>query len=249
MNKIQYYLKKNSPLIMTIVASGGVIVTTILAVKATPKAIKIMEEKKNKKGKELTIFEKVKYGIEPYKYCIISGLSTIACIGSIQYLNHKKQVSLISAYTLLENSYNQYRDNIKKLCSEDVDFMARQEIIRAKYDPELEVPENDEELLFFDYQGMRFFWSSFHNVIRAEHQLLDVLVSRGYACLNEYYDYLGIPRLDYGYQIGWADIESCDPYNVKSLEFNYDEIYVGDNKDIKCWVINTNMPATFDYII
>jgi len=79
--------------------------------------------------------------------------------------------------------------------------------------------------------------------------LLEALCTRGYACLNEYYDYLGIPRLDYGYQMGWSDIESCDPYNVKSLDFNYEEIYVGENKDVKCWIITTNLPAAFDYIL
>ena len=249
MNRIQYLLKKNTPLILTMVASGGVIITTILAVKATPKASEILKSKEEEKGEKLTVIEKIRYGIIPYRYCIISCAATISCIASIQYLNKKNQASLLSAYTLLENSYNQYRDNIKKLCSDDVDFLARQEIVKAKYDPELDVPENDEELLFFDYQGMRFFWSSFHNVIRAEHQLLEALCTRGYACLNEYYDYLGIPRLDYGYQMGWSDIESCDPYNVKSLDFNYEETYVGDNKDIKCWIITTNMPAAFDYIL
>ena len=250
MNKIQYFLKKNSTLIMTITASCGVIVTTVLAVKATPKAIKLLKEAEKEKGEPLTVIEKVKYGWRPYVPCGFSALGTIACVISIEYFNHKKQVSLVSAYTLLENSFNQYRDNIKEICGPDVDFLARQEIVRARYDKdELMATENDEEVLFFDYQGMRFFKSSFHNVIRAEHQLLEALEARGYACLNEYYDYLGIPKLDYGYQLGWGDYESCDPYNVKSLEFNYEQIMMGKDKDIPCWIITASMPASFDYII
>jgi hypothetical protein len=96
---------------------------------------------------------------------------------------------------------------------------------------------------------MRFFESTMDNVVMAEHQALEVLQARGYLRLNEYYDMLGIPRTDYGYTIGWADIESCDPYDVKELTFNYEKIYVGDNKDIECWVISYNVPPTFDYII
>lgn len=249
MNNFQYFLKKHSTLIMTVVASGGVVATTVLAVKATPKAMKILKQKSLEKGEPLTAIEKIKYGWKPYIYCGISCIGTIACIASIEYLNHKKQISLISAYTILENSFSQYRDNIRQICGDDVDLLARQEIVRARYDPDLIIPENDEELLFFDYQGMRFFWSSFHNVMRAEHQLLEALHARGYACLNEYYDYLGIPRLNYGYQLGWVDYESCDPYNVRELEFNYEDTLMGANKDVHCWIITASMPATFDYII
>jgi hypothetical protein len=246
MYNIQRLLKKHSTLILTIIASGGVITTTVLAVKATPKALRLLEEAKEEKGEELTNLEKIKYGWYPYIGCIISGLSTITCIICINYISKKNQASLISAYSLLENSYNEYRNHIKNLYSDDADFLARQEIVRAKYDPHYEVGDKQ---LFFDYQSMRFFESTMDNVVMAEHQALEVLQARGYLRLNEYYDMLGIPRTDYGYTIGWADIESCDPYDVKELTFNYEKIYVGDNKDIECWVISYNVPPTFDYII
>lgn len=246
MYNIQRLLKKHSTMIMTVIASGGVITTTILAIKATPKALKLLEEAKEEKGTELTNLEKIKYGWYPYIGTIISGLSTITCIICINYISKKNQASLISAYTLLENSYNEYRNKIKKLYSEDADFLARQEIVQAKYDPHYEIGDKQ---LFFDYQSMRFFESTMDAVVMAEHQTLEALSARGYLCLNEYYDYLGIPRVDYGYTIGWADIESCDPYDVKELEFNYEKIMVGDNKDIECWVIMYNIPPAFDYII
>lgn len=245
MNNIQYFLRKHSPLIMTVVASGGVIFTTILAVKATPKAIKKIEEAEKNKGEKLTVYEKIKYGWEPFLYCGISGLSTIACIASIQYLNYKKQASIISAYTLLENAYNQYRHNIIDLYSKDADFIARQEIVKAKYDPEYET--FGDEVLFFDYQGMRFFKSTMDNVVVAENRLLDALKTRGYACLNEYYDYLGIPPVDYGYQLGWNNMCTDDPMNIQKLEFNYEQTIVGDS--LECWIITCNMPASFDYIL
>ena len=246
MNNVQYFLKRNSRLIMTIIASGGVITTTILAVKATPKALKLLEEAKEQKGEELTVSEKIRVAWKPYIGTIVSGSGTIFCILAINYISKKNQASLVSAYTLLENTYNQYRDKIKKLYSDDSDFLARQEIVQAQYDPHYEVGDKQ---LFFDYQSMRFFESTMDNVVMAEHQAIEVLQARGYLRLNEYYDMLGIPRVDYGYTIGWADIESCDPYDVKELTFNYEKIYVGNNKDIECWIISYNIPPTFDYII
>lgn len=245
MDRFQYLLKKYSPLIMTVVASSGVIFTTVLAVKATPKAIKKLEEAEKNKGDKLTVYEKVKYGWEPFLYCGISGLSTILCIASIQYLNNKRQASIISAYTLLENAYNQYRRNIIDLYSKDADFIARQEIVKAKYDPEYET--FGDEVLFFDYQGMRFFKSTMDNVVVAENRLLEALKRRGYACLNEYYDYLGLPPVDYGYQLGWNDECTDEPRNIQNVEFNYEKTIVGDS--LECWIITCNMPVSFDYIL
>ena len=46
MYNIQRLLKKHSTMIMTVIASGGVITTTILAIKETPKALKLLEEAK-----------------------------------------------------------------------------------------------------------------------------------------------------------------------------------------------------------
>lgn len=250
MEKIQYLLKKHSTLVMTAAASAGVVVTTVLAIKATPKAMKLLNRAEIRKGDKLTVIEKIKYGWSPYIYCGISGISTIACIASIEYLNHKKQISIVSAYTILQQSFEQYRGNIKTLYGNDVDLLAKQEIVRARYNMigDKNSPEN-EELLFFDYQGMRFFTSTFDNVMRAEHQLLESLHAKGYACLNEYYDYLGIPPLDYGYQLGWADYESCDPMNVKELEFEYEKTPMGDEDNLTCWIISANLPASFDYVI
>lgn len=250
MDKIQSLLKRHSTLIMTTVASAGVVVTTVLAIKATPKAVKLLNKAEICKGEKLTTFEKIKYGWKPYIYCGVSCLSTIACIASIEYLNHKKQISLVSAYTVMQNAFEQYRGNIKTLYGEDVDSLARQEIVKARYNTvgDKKAPEN-EEVLFFDYQGMRFFTSTFDNVMQAEHALLESLHYKGYACLNEYYDYLGIPPLDYGYQLGWEDYESCDPMNVKELEFNYEQTSVGIDGDLPCWIITANLPASFDYFI
>lgn len=46
-------LYRSSPTILTVVASVGVIVTTITAVRATPKAIKLLKEAEAEKGENL----------------------------------------------------------------------------------------------------------------------------------------------------------------------------------------------------
>ena len=251
MNKIEYFIRKNSPIILTAVSIGGVILTTVSAVKATPKAIELLKKAEEEKGEELTLVEKVKYGWKPFIFTGIYGMSTILCIVSTQYINSKKQASIVSAYTLLNNAFSDYRANVKRLYTDEGDLLARQEIVRAKYDqcyePNLELGEE----LFFDYQGMRFFTSTMEHVMQAECEFKNSVINKGYGCLNEYYDCLGIPYLDYGYQLGWADIESCDPYNVRELEFNYQKVIIGEDGShpVECWIISPNIPASFDYIV
>lgn len=247
-NKIVYFLNKHSTKIVTALTIGGIISTTVLAVKNTIKAEKILEKIEKEKGKTLTNLEKVKYGWKSFIPTGVSGLTTIGCVIGLNYLNDKKQASLIAAYGILQNSYMQYTENVKKLTKGDeLHNLAMQEILTAKYDPELDYPGDGEEELFFDFQSCRFFRATMHRFARAECEAQEILTSRGYLLLNEWYDLLGIPRVDYGYTIGWEDIESCDPYDVHSLEFNAEPMTLA-NGSVKCYCITSNVPATFDYI-
>ena len=47
-------LKRNSPTILTVIAAVGVVGTTVAAIKATPKAMKLLEKASDEKNDELT---------------------------------------------------------------------------------------------------------------------------------------------------------------------------------------------------
>ena len=57
---MKLFLKKHSSTILTCMGGVGVVATTITAVKATPKALSLLEEAKRKKGEDLTGIEKIK---------------------------------------------------------------------------------------------------------------------------------------------------------------------------------------------
>ena len=109
MNKAQLFLKGNSPTILTVIGSLGVISTAILAVKGTPRAILLLEEAKHDKGAELTILETVNATWMAYIPAAISCVATITCIAGANYLNIKKQQSLMSSYALLDSAFKEYR--------------------------------------------------------------------------------------------------------------------------------------------
>lgn len=73
-------LYRSSPTILTVVASVGVIVTTITAVRATPKAVKLLKEAELEKGENLTKVEIIRVAGPSYIPSALLGISTIVCI-------------------------------------------------------------------------------------------------------------------------------------------------------------------------
>ena len=153
MNKTEVFLRKHSSTILTVLGSVGVVATSALAVKATPKALQLIEDAKEEKGDELTVGETIKAAWKPYIPATIVGTSTIACIFGINYLSTKNQATLMSAYALLDSSYKEYREKVEELYGEDSDLNVKKEIVKAKYNTLEDVYEEEGKELFFDYEG------------------------------------------------------------------------------------------------
>ena len=243
MKKSQVFLRKHSSTILTVVSAAGVVTTTVLAVKATPKALELLEEAKDEKGCELTVVETVKAAWKPYIPATITGLSTIACIFGANYLNTRAQASLMSAYAVLDSSYREYVEKSKELV-EDKDINIKHEIVKSKFDEDM--PLDEEKELFFDYQSMRYFQSTFSEVKEAEYKFNQNFAMSGFACLNEFYDILGLPRVEYGYQLGWSTVLNDDVYGHDGLSFEYEKAELGDG--MECWIMTMPCPPTLDYM-
>ena len=158
MNKAQMFLKNNSSTILTVIGAGGVVATTVLAVKATPKALILLQNAEYEKGDKLTPLEVVKTAWKPYIPAVIAGASTMACIFGANHLSTKRQASLMSAYALLDSSYKEYKNKVKELYGEDADNNVKRVIAKDTYDDDIVIGEN--KLLFFDYQSHQFFEST-----------------------------------------------------------------------------------------
>jgi hypothetical protein len=132
MTKTKLFFKKHSSTILTVIGAVGVVGTAVLSVKATPKALKLIEEKKQELEKEeLTAIETVKTAWKPYIPAAITGFSTIACIFGANYLSVRSQASLMSAYALLDRSYKEYREKTEELYPEE-STKVNQEIINQE---------------------------------------------------------------------------------------------------------------------
>ena len=140
-------------IILTCLATIGVVATSVMAAKASKKASERIIEAKIEKGNELTKSETVKIIAPVYIPTIVMGLTTISCIFGINVLNARQQTSIASAYALVDHSYKEYTKKVKEMYGEDVDRQIRDEI-------------GEDEQLFYDLNTMQYFTASIDDVLQ-----------------------------------------------------------------------------------
>lgn len=239
MNKIKLksFAKKNSSTILTIMGAAGVVGTVILSIKATPKAVEVLKKAREEKSEDLTRFEVVKTVAPIYIPTVVLGASTIACIFGANVLNKKQQASLASAYALVDNSYKKYQKKLKELYGKEADLKIREEIAKESYDADhmFITPYNGfeddsheaEAVTFYDEVSERYFESSILSVQMAEYYLNRNYTLGGAVSINEFYEFLGLPKIDGGDDIGW-----CAYDGICWLDFSHEKIVLDDGLEI-----------------
>lgn len=227
------FFKRNGATILTCVGGVGVVATSVLAVKATPKAIELLKEAEEVKGEELTKTEKVKIAGPVYIPAIATGAATIGCIFGANVLNKRQQASLVSAYALLDKSYKEYKDKVKELYGEDANTHVVEKIVKDK-SVDADPPEDDKRLFFDQFSG-RYYNATMADVIRAEYLLNREINTRGGATLNDYYAFLGIPPIDAGNCVGWSEGSNWERYWQSWVDFNHHETTIDD--DLECCIV------------
>lgn len=249
------FIKRNASTILTCLGGVGVVATTITAVKATPKALRLIEEAEKEKGEELTKWEKVSITTTTYLPSIGLGIATIACIFGSQILNKRQQAALMSAYALVDQSYKDYQKKLKELYGEEVDQEVREAIaiekaedvgVRGSYlgtNCDLSLEENNgEPQVFYDEHSGRYFESTIEQVLTAEYHLNRNYILRGYSYLNEFYEFLGIEETDYGSVLGWAPNDD----GMYWIDFNHRKLESEEGKDV--YIIEMPFEPTYDFL-
>lgn len=147
------FLRRNSPLIFAAISTVGLIATTVTAVKATPRALKLCEalrlDRVNDYQPEPTKIEYMEALWKEYILSIIIGAATTVCIFGSATLNKKQIVALTSAYALLDKAYHEYREKVKSELGEDTDVRIRKSIAEDNF-KNYKPSDSDEPVLFYD---------------------------------------------------------------------------------------------------
>ncbi len=226
--KSRLFFKRNGSTILTIIGAAGVVTTTVLAIKATPKAVLLLEEAKKEKGEELDILEKVKVAAPIYIPTVVSGLSTITCIFGANYLNKRQQASLVSAYALLDNSYKEYKNKVKELYGKEIDDDITEHIAQDKYK---ERDIKNDEVLFYDKLSGQFFTSTLVKVKEAEYYLNREIHMAGWAELNDFYEYLDMDNYEGGEALGWSEGGNLARYWQAWIDFTHSKAILEDGTE------------------
>lgn len=245
------FIKKNAPTILSCLGAIGVVATAVMAVKATPKALSLIENAEEEKGDKLSKWEKVNVAGPAYIPSVITGVATVACILGSNVISKRQQATLISAYALLDNSYREYKKKVDELYGEDAGKRVREKIAKDKYTGDVNLSDDNKEL-FFDFYSGRYFKSTKEDVMWAQYETNRAMIVNGAVCLNEYYDFLGLEKIQEYELVGWSCGQIEETYWHPWIEFDYEKMVIDEESEnsggIECTVIYLPMEPFIDYL-
>ena len=249
MEKIKNLCVENSASILTGLGVVGVVSTAVLAAKATPKALYLLEEKEKYKQEEygysLTRFEKVLAMTPAYIPAVLAGLATATCILGANRVNQIKQASLMSAYTYLDSSFKEYQRKVKEVFGDEGEVK-----VRAELEKEIELYNKfgslHETRLFYDEVSKRYFEMSMYEMKEAEYNMNRMFNFLGSLKLNEVYEFFNLAPTEYGETVGWAALRDWETIGYSWIEVTFDEVETTDG--LQALSIKFNMEPTKDYL-
>lgn len=244
---VQFTLTKHSPEILTGLGIAGMITTTVLAVKATPKAMRICEAEKldrtNNYIEEPTKIEYVKACWKCYIPAAVTCGMSIACLIGASSVNVRRNAALATAYKLSETALNEYKEKVVETIGEKKEKSIKDAIAKDKVEKD---PVNQQNIIVTGkgetlcYDGLfgRYFKSDMDKLKKIENDLNLRLRNENYISLNEFYYEVGLDGVGAGDDLGW---------NIERgyLELHFSSQLASDGTP--CLVVGFDTPPRYDY--
>ena len=248
---MQHTLGKYSPQILTGIGVAGMITTVVLAVKATPKALELIEDKKEElDADKLTIVDTVKAAWKPYVPAAVTGVLSTVCIIGGNAVGTRRTAALAAAYKISETALHEYKDAIVETVGEEKAEEVKEKVAQNKLDknPVVEkqiIVTNKGTFLCYDSLSGRYFQSDIETIRKAQNDINDYLFSEDYASLNMLYDFLGLEHTRLGAELGWK-IDSG------TLQIEFDSTLASDKSQgiapgTPCLVLDYNVAPKYEF--
>ena len=254
---------KHSPEILTGVGIAGMITTAVLAVKATPKALMLIDSKKqeifdeldpsevpgnntNYKDLQLKPIEVVKVAWKPYIPAAVTCVASVTCLIGASSVNAKRNAALATAYELSKTALADYKEKVVETVGEKKEEIIREKVAQKKVD---ENPPTKSEViitgsgdvLFLEPVSMRYFKSDIENIRKIINDLNYRLTAgmEEYISLSELYDEIGLSHTAQSDDIGW---------NIyRDGQINIDFPATKTEKGEPCLMLEYNVEPRYDY--
>lgn len=241
------WIRKNASTILTCISAVGMVGTVVLAVRATPKAMRACTDAQVEKGRtQLTKLEVAKAAAPAYLPTLAAGTGTLLCLFGANVLSRRQQASLISAYAALDQAFADYRTKTIAFGGKGLDRAVTDAIEDEKRDSEEKRPPWDEVQSFYLAGYPKFFDATMEQVRTAEYVLNRNFALRGYATFNEFLRFLGLDDLGKdGDEIGWEDYIGEVLYGYRWIDFDHVYRPSGDGMSV-CEIRIPFEPHRFD---
>jgi len=237
-------IKKHSPEILTGIGIAGMITTTVMAVRATPKALILIEERKEEIGAEkLEVVDVVKTTWFCYIPAAITGTLSIACLIGASSVNARRNAALATAYTLSESALKDYQGKVIEMFGEKKNEAVKDAVAKDKVEKnpvvtrEVIITEKGNTLCYDAISG-RYFKSDIEKIKKAECELNRQMLDDMYVSLNDFYYEIGLDSVKLGDELGW---------NVDSgyIDLSFSSQLASDGTP--CLVIDYSVAPRYDY--
>lgn len=243
---VQLAMKKHSPEILTGIGIAGMITTTVMAVRATPKALTMIKEAELKKEEyTLTPVETVKAAWTCYIPAAVMGVLSVTCLVGASSQNLRRNAALATAYTLSESAMKEYQEKVLEEVGEKKERVIREAVAKddIKKDPlnsrEVIITKTGGDTLCYDELFGRYFYSDIDKLKKIENELNRRMRDEGYISLNEFYYEIGLNGVKSGEDLGW------------NIDRGYIDIFysaqLADDERTPCIVLKYRVEPRWDF--
>lgn len=202
--------KKHSPELLTGIGIAGMVTTVVLAVRATPKALRLIDEKKADIPEEnIPRIEAVKAAWKVYVPAVLTGILSTICLIGANSVNQRRNAAIAAAYSLSESALKEYREKVVETIGERKEQAIRDDIAKDKIieNSVREVIVSDRgSTLCYDSLSGRYFKSDIEKLRRIVNDLNRRMRDEMFISLNDFYCAVDNPDLGptkLGDMLGW----------------------------------------------
>lgn len=212
-------LMEHSPEVLTGVGIAGMLTTVVLAVRATPKALDLInDERLDRADRD----ENFIYGSTPlprkdairiawkcYLPAAITGVLSTVCLISASSVNHKRNAALTTACAISESALRTYQDKVVETIGEKREQTVRDAIAKDSVDSrpvvarEVIAAGGSGTTLCLDLYSGRYFNSDIETLRRAANDVTSRLMDEMSQSLNDFYEEIGLEGIGAGDEVGW----------------------------------------------
>lgn len=238
-------LTKYSPGILTGIGITGMIGATFMAVKATPKALYLIETKKEESEvEELTPVETIKTCWTCYIPATLTTVLSAACLIGASTVSAKRNAALATAYSISEAALREYQEKVVEVIGEKKEKAVRDAVAKDQIerDPvtksEVVIIDSNSNTLCYEPLSGRYFKSTIDKIKKAEIKLDRQMIQEMYVSLNDFYWEIGLDGTDLGDQMGWN-------LSKGYMDLSFSSQLADDGTP--CAVIVYGIPPVYDY--